>query len=329
MTPKQMSLSMRSDAGFERHRKPTRRDVFLAEMDQVVPWSELCAVVAPYYPKDPEPDAAGRRPVGLERMLRIHFLQQWYALSDPAVEEALYDSAAMRRFVGIDLGQEGAPDETTVCKFRHLLERHGLADELFAAVNVCLDKHGLKLSQGRIVDATILAAASSTKNQGKARDPEMHQTKKGQQWYFGMKAHIGVDEATGRVHTVVNTAANVADVTVVANLLHGKERHVFGDAGYIGAQKRAPKRGRKFWIAARRSVVKAIDDPTLREITEQLEHAKASIRAAVEHPLRVLKRQFGYVKVRYKGLAKNGAQVTTLFALVNLWMARKRLMQTT
>ena len=329
MTPKQITLSMQHDAGFERHRKPTRRDVFLAEMDQVVPWSELCAVIAPHYPKDPEPGAGGRRTVGLERMLRIHFLQQWYALSDPGVEEALYDSAAMRRFVGIDLGQEGAPDETTVCKFRHLLEKHGLADPLFAAVRAHLKQHGMKLSQGTIVDATIIAAPPSTKNKDKARDPQMHQTKKGNQWYFGMKAHIGVDEATGLVHHVTSTAANVADVTEMPNLLHGKERHVYGDAGYTGAEKRAPKRGRRFWIAARRSVVKAIEDPALREITEQLEHVKASIRAAVEHPFRVLKRQFGYVKLRYKGLAKNGAQVTTLFALVNLWMARRTLLQAT
>ncbi len=222
MTPKQMSLSMQHDAGFERHRKPTRRDVFLAEMDQVVPWAELCAVIAPYYPKDPGPGAGGRRAIGLERMLRIHFLQQWYALSDPGMEEALYDSAAMRRFVGIDLGREGAPDETTVCKFRHLLEKHGLAERLFAAINEHLSRHGMKLSQGTIVDATIIAAAPSTKNQAKARDPDRHQTKKGRQWYFGMKAHIGVDEATGLVHTVVSTTANVTEVTEVANLLHGK-----------------------------------------------------------------------------------------------------------
>lgn len=250
MMPKQMSLSIQHDARFERHRKPTRRDVFLAEMDQVVPRAELCGVIAPYYPKDPEPVAGGRRPVGLERMLRIHFLQQWYALSDPGVEEALYDSTAMRRFVGIDLGQEGAPDETTVCKFRHLLEKHGLANQLFAAVGEHLKRHGMKLSQGTIVDATIIAAAPSTKNKDKARDPDMHQTRKGQQWYFGMKAHIGVDEGLGLVHTVVSTAANVADVTAVANLLHGKERHVFGDAGYTGAEQYAPKRGRKFWMAA-------------------------------------------------------------------------------
>jgi IS5 family transposase len=327
MIPKQMTLSTQQDAGFERHRKATRRDVFLAEMDKVIPWSDLCAVIEPFYPKERE--GGGRRPVGLERMLRIHFLQQWYALSDPAVEEALYDSQAMRRFVGIDLGRECAPDETTVCKFRHLLEKHALAGKLFAAVGKHLEQHGMRLSQGTIVDATIIAAPPSTKNRQKARDPEMRQTKKGNQWYFGMKAHIGVDERTGLVHHVVATAANVGDVTQVPHLLHGREKHLFGDAGYTGAEKRAPKRGRRFWIAHKRSKVKAITDEKLRTIIEELEHAKASIRAAVEHPFRVIKRQFGYVKVRYRGLAKNGAQVTTLFALSNLWMARKHLLPTT
>ncbi len=263
-------------------------------------------------------------------MLRIHFLQQWYALSDPAVEEALYDSAAMRRFVGIDLGREPAPDETTVCKFRHLLEKHGLAERLFKAVKQHLHDHGLKLSQGTIVDATILAAPSSTKNRNKARDPEMRQTKKGNQWYFGMKAHIGVDEATGLVHRVVTTAANVADVTQVEHLLHGREQAVFGDAGYTGARKHAkPRRGRRWYIAAKRSTVKAITDARLCELTEQIEHRKASIRATVEHPFRVIKRQFGHLKARYRGLAKNGAQVLTLFALSNLWMARKYLLAAT
>ena len=243
----------------------------------VVPWSQLCALIEPHCPK--EPVGGGRRPVGVKRMLRIHFMQQWYALSDPAVEEALYDSAVMRRFVGIDLGRESAPDEITVCKFRHLLVKHGLADALFAAVNEHLRQYGMKLSQGTIVDATIIASAPSTKNKAKARDPDMRQTKKGRQWYFGMKAYIGVDEATGVVHHVTGTAANVADVTEVPSLLHGKEMAVFGDAGYTGAEKLAPKRGRKFWIAAKRSVVEAIEDTKLREITEQLEHAKASIRA--------------------------------------------------
>ena len=326
--PEQLSLATQADGGFEAHRKPTRRDVFLAEMDKVVPWAQLCAVIEPFYPKARA--EGGRRPVGLERMLRIHFLQQWYALSDPAVEEALYDSASMRRFVGIDLGREPAPDETTVCKFRHLLERHGLANKLFKAVNQHLHDHGLKLSQGTIVDATILGAASSTKNRAKARDPQMHQTKKGNQWYFGMKAHIGVDEATGLVHSVVTTAANVADVTQVGQLLHGREKAVFGDAGYTGAEKHAPtKRGRRWWIAAKRSTIKAIADEKLRGVIEELEHAKASIRAAVEHPFRVVKRQFGHVKARYRGLAKNGAQVLTLFALSNVWMARKHLLATT
>jgi len=237
MVPKQMTLATQVDAGFALNRKQTRRDVFLAEMDQVVPWSALCALIEPHYPKVRE-DGAGRRPIGLERMLRIHFLQQWYALSDPGVEEALYDSEAMRRFVGIDLGREGAPDESTVLQFRHLLERHGLATQILAEVNRYLVKHGMKLSRGTIVDATIIAAPPSTKNQDKARDPEMHQTKKGNQWYFGMKAHIGVDVNTGLVHTVTATAANVADVAEAPNLMHGKETSVYGDAGYIGAEQR-------------------------------------------------------------------------------------------
>ncbi|MGH8190799.1 MAG: IS5 family transposase [Rhodanobacteraceae bacterium] len=330
MAPKQLTLATQADARFALHRKQTKRDVFLAEMDQVVPWTELCAVVAPYYPKDPEDGEGGRRPIGLERMLRIHFLQQWYALSDPGVEEALYDSEAMRRFVGIDLGREGAPDESTVLQFRHLLERHGLAEQILAEVNQYLVKHGMKLSRGTIVDATIIAAAPSTKNKAKARDPEMHQTKKGNQWYFGMKAHIGVDVNTGLVHTVTATAANVADVAEVPNLLHGNETSVYSDAGYIGAEKRVgPKRGRRWHIAEKRSKVQAIRSKRLRKTFEKLEHKKASMRAIVEHPFRVVKRQFGYLKVRYRGLKKNGAQVRTLFALANLWMARRQLLATT
>ena len=328
MAPKQMTLA--TQAGFEAHRKQTRRDKFLAEMDQVVPWAELCEVIAPYYPKEPEEGEGGRRPIGLERMLRIHFLQQWYALSDPGVEEALYDSEAMRRFVGIDLGREGAPDESTVLQFRHLLERHGLAKQILAEVNRYLAGHGMKLSRGTIVDATIIAAPSSTKNQDKARDPEMHQTKKGNQWYFGMKAHIGVDVNTGLVHTATVTAANVPDVVEVPNLLRGKETSVYGDAGYIGAEKRVPKkRGRDWFIAEKRSKVRTTEDDELRDTLEQIEHKKASVRARVEHPFRIVKRQFGYMKVRYRGLAKNGAQVMTLFALANLWMARRSVLAST
>lgn len=329
MAPKQMTLATQMDVGFALHRKPTRRDVFLAEMDQVVPWSGLCALIEPHYPKVQE-DGGGRRPIGLERMLRIHFLQQWYALSDPGVEEALYDSEAMRRFVGIDLGREGAPDESTVLQFRHLLERHGLAEQILAEVNQHLVKHGMKLSRGTIVDATIIAAPPSTKNKAKARDPEMHQTKKGNQWYFGMKAHIGVDATFGQVHTVTSTAANVADVAEVPNLLRGNETSVYADAGYIGAEKHVPGQQVRHWhIAEKRSKVKAIRRKRLRKMVEKLEHKKASMRAIVEHPFRVVKRQFGYTKVRYRGLAKNGAQVTTLFALANLWMARRFLLSTT
>lgn len=323
MAPKQLTLASEMDAGFAMHRKATKRDLFLAEMDRVVPWSALCALIEPYYPKVRE-DGAGRRPIGLERMLRIHFLQQWYALSDPGVEEALYDSEAMRRFVGIDLGREGAPDESTVLQFRHLLERHGLAKQMLAEVNRYLAGHGMKLSRGTIVDATIIAAPPSTKNRDKARDPEMHQTKKGNQWHFGMKAHIGVDVNTGLVHTVISTAANVADVVEVPNLLRGNETSVYGDAGYTGADKRVkPKRGRAWFIAEKRSKVMAIADAELRDLVDQIEHKKASVRARVEHPFRIVKRQFGYLKVRYRGLKKNGAQVLTLFALANLWMARR------
>ena len=329
MAVKQMTLATQMDAGFAAHRKTTRRDVFLAEMDKVVPWARLCALIEPYYPKAREGEG-GRRPIGLERMLRIHFLQQWYSLSDPGVEEALYDSEAMRRFVGIDLGREGAPDESTVLQFRHMLERHGLAPQLLKEVNRYLADHGMSLSRGTIVDATIIAAPSSTKNRDQARDPDMHQTKKGNQYYFGMKAHIGVDDDTGLVHAVTATAANVADVTQVDNLLHGKEREVYADAGYTGASNRVePKRGRHWYIAAKRGKVKQIADAQLRDLHEKIEHIKASIRAKVEHPFRVVKRQFGYGKVRYRGLAKNGAQVTTLFALANLWMARRRILAAT
>jgi len=214
-----------ADEGFERFRKPTRRDQFLAEMEEVIPWRDLCKVIKPFYPK---PKGAGRPPVGLERMLRIHFLQHWFNLSDPAVEEALYDSRAMRRFVGIDLGREPAPDETTVCNFRHLLEAHNLGDQLFAMINAYLQENGLKVSTGTIVDATIIDAPSSTKNKDGERDPSMHQTRKGNQWYFGMKGHIGVDSQTKLIHSVAATAANVHDSQLLGDLLHGDETRVWG-----------------------------------------------------------------------------------------------------
>ncbi len=308
-------------------RKQTRRELFLAEMDQVVPWKALLALIEPHYPKLGRP---GRQPYPLATMLRIHFLQQWYALSDPAMEEALYDTAVMRRFAGIG-GLDDVPDETTILNFRRLLEQRGLAAKMLDKVNAHLSHKGLSLRSGTIVDATIIAAPSSTKNQDGGRDPEMHQTKKGNQWHFGMKAHIGVDDASGLVHHVECTAANVADVTQVHKLLHGKEGTICGDSGYTGADKREELQhvDAGFWIAEKRSKVKAIRNKRARLYAERWEHYKARVRAKVEHPFRVIKRQFGYVKVRYRGLAKNTAQVLTLFALSNLWMARKRLLPQT
>ncbi|MEB1902716.1 IS5 family transposase [Xanthomonas campestris pv. campestris] len=305
-------------------RKQTRREIFLAEMEQVVPWQQLLGLVAPHYPVSGRP---GRQPYALATMLRIHLLQQWYALSDPAMEEALHEIPTLRRFAQLG-GLDNVPDETTILNFRRLLETHGLAARMLEAVNAHLARKGQSLRSGTIVDATLIAAPSSTKNADHARDPEMHQTKKGNQWYFGMKAHIGVDEFSGLVHHVHCTAANVADVTVTHALLHGKEDSVFGDSGYTGADKREELQDCEaaFFIAAKRSVLQAIGNKRERAREQRWEHFKASVRAKVEHPFRVIKRQFGYTKVRYRGLAKNTAQVLTLFALSNLWIKRKQLM---
>ena len=305
-------------------RKRTRREVFLAEMDQVVPWKALLALIEPHYPKLGRP---GRQPYPLATMLRIHFLQQWYALSDPAMEEALYDTPAMRRFAQIG-GLADIPDETTILNFRRLLETHDLAEKLFQQVNAHLARKGLSLRSGTIVDATIINAPSSTKNADGERDPAMHQTKKGNQWFFGMKAHIGVDDASGLVHHVACTAANVSDVTQAHKLLHGKEDTVFGDSGYTGVGKREELSAAKavFLIAEKPSTIKAMKTKREQREARTLERLKASVRAKVEHPFRVIKQQFGYIKVRYRGIAKNAAQVLTLFALSNLWMSRRRLL---
>lgn len=317
---RQQSLA---DEGFERYRKPTRRDQFLAEMDQIIPWRDLCKVIKPFYPK---PKGAGRRPIGLERMLRIHFLQHWFNLSDPAVEEALYDSRAMRRFVGIDLGREPAPDETTVCNFRHLLEAHNLGDQLFALINEYLQDNGLKVNTGTIVDATIIDAPSSTKNKDKARDPEMHQTRKGNQWYFGMKGHIGVDSQSKLIHSVAATAANVHDSQLLGDLLHGDETRVWGDSAYMGQgdeiRKHAP--GAKDFTNQKGCRNRPLsDDEKARNKT------KSKVRAKVEHPFLILKRVFGFNKVRYRGLDKNANRLFVACGLVNLYMARRRLLQPT
>ena len=305
--------------GFELYAKPTRRAAFLAEMDEVVPWKRVCALIEPYYPKA----GNGRPPVGLERMLRIYFLQQWFNLSDPAAEEALYDSITMRGFAGIDLGREPAPDETTICRFRHLLEAHDLGARIFEAVHVHLEANGLKVSTGTIVDATIIHAPSSTKNADQARDPEMHQTRKGNQWYFGMKAHIGVDSKSKIIHAVVATAANVADCTVLGDLLHGGETRVWGDQAY---------RGQSEVIKQHAPDAKDFTNKRYRQsgIVDEAERArnrtKSQVRAKVEHPFAIIKLVFGFVKVRYRGLAKNAHRLFVTCALANLFMARRKLM---
>jgi IS5 family transposase len=308
--------------GFERYTKKTRREVFLEEMEQVVPWRELCALIEPHYPKA----GNGRPPVGVERMLRMYFLQQWFNLSDPAVEEALYDSPVMRQFVGIDLGQEPAPDETTVCKFRHLLEEHKLGEKILGAVNLHLQARGVRITTGTIVDATILHAPSSTKNREQQRDPEMHQTKKGNQWYFGMKAHVGVDSKTKIIHTAVATAANVADSTVLADLLHGEETRVWGDQAYRGQteviQECAP-------LAQDHTHRRYRYKNGIDEQERAKNRTKSSVRSKVEHPFQVMKVKFGFVKVRYRGLKKNAHQLFVICGLVNLFLSRKKLLLAT
>lgn len=307
---------------FQKFKRITRREKFLAEMEQVVPWKKLCDIIEPFYPKGDK----GRPPIGLERMLRIHFLQSWFNLSDPGVEEALYDMESMRRFVGIDLGNEPAPDETTVCKFRRLLEENGLGAKIFEEVNAHLEAKGVRLSEGTIVDATIVAAPSSTKNKEKKRDPEMHSTKKGNQYYFGMKVHIGVDSKTKCVHSLETTSANVHDSKVLGDLLRGEEKAVWGDSAYMGKTEEiesgAPgavdnthKRGTK--------------NKKLSEEDKARNNELSRTRVRVEHVFGVVKNIFGFRKVRYKGLSKNTNFVRVLFALANIYMVRRRLLEPT
>jgi IS5 family transposase len=302
--------------------KKTRKREFLTQMERVVPWAELVALIAPYYPQG----RTGRPPFSLETMLRTHFMQQWFTLSDPAMEEAFFDTPVYVEFAQLEeFGR--LPDESTILRFRHRLERHKLADQILVVVNELLTQRGLLLKAGTAVDATIIAAPSSTKNADKARDPEMHSTQKGNQWHFGMKAHIGVDADSGLVHSVRGTPAHANDVTEGNSLLHGEEIDAFGDAGYQGVDKRADAKAKVTWhIAMRPGKRKALSKDLPSDILRnQLEQLKAGIRAKVEHPFRVIKRQFGHVKVRYKGLKKNTAQLVTLFALSNLWMVRSKL----
>jgi transposase, IS5 family len=313
---KQRTLAMAN--GFERYSKKTRRAEFLEEMEQVVPWKKLCALIEPHYPKA----GNGRPPVGVERMLRMYFLQQWFNLSDPAVEESLYDSVVMRDFVGIDLGREPVPDETTICKFRHLLEEHGLGGEMLETVNLHLESKGVRITTGTIVDATIIHAPSSTKNREQKRDPEMHQTRKGKQWYFGMKAHVGVDSQTKLIHTAVVTPANVADAVVLPELLHGKETKVWGDQAYRGQseviEQCAPLAQD---CTQRRYRYKNQVD----EVEREKNRTKSRVRSKVEHVFGVMKLKFGFMKVRYRGLVKNANRLLATCALVNLFMVRKKL----
>ena len=315
----QSSFSDLEDAA---KKKQTRRDRFLVEIEAATPWTSLLNVIAPYYP------VSGRRghpPIGLERILRMYIVQQCFGFSDEGTEDAVYDSQAIRRFVGIDLNREGVPDATTLLKFRHLLEAHHLTESIFAAINAHLAERGLFLREGTIVDATLISAPPSTKNRGGKRDSEMHQTKKGKQWHFGMKVHIGADAQSGLVHTLIGTAANVHDVTQAQALLHGDETDVFGDAGYLGVEKREENLALPLtWhIAMRPSKRKALPKTAAGELMEKLEHAKASIRAKVEHPFHVVKNLFMHRKTRYKGMAKNNAQMFSLFGLANLLLAHR------
>ena len=318
---KQISLSN----GFEMSAKRTRKRAFLEEMERVVPWTDLVALIVPHMP----PGKTGRPPYPAELLLRIHFLQQWFGLSDPAMEEALYDIPLYRQFARLDLGNSRLPDESTLLRFRHLLEAHNLAAKMLLVINTTLAAQGLMLKTGSVVDATLIDAPSSTKNKDGKRGPEMHQVKKGNQWHFGMKAHIAVDVDSGLVHTVIGTAANVHDVTQAAELLHGEETTVWADAGYRGIEKRPETQERPVtWkVAMMPGKRKQLDTRNpIGALINTVERTKASIRAKVEHPFRVIKCQFGFTKVRYRGLMKNTAQLNTLFALSNLWMARKHIL---
>ena len=311
-------LTLARQAEFQRYAKKTRREQFLDEMEAVMPWAELQAQVEPHYSKG----ETGRKPVGLAIMLSVYFLQQWFELSDPGVEDALYESSVLRRFAGVDLGRAPAPDETTILNFRHLLEEHDLCGQMLDAVNLYLESRGIRITTGTIVDATIIHAPSSTKNEKKERDPEMHQTKKGNQWYFGMKAHIGVDSKEGIVHSVCSTAASVSDVHMLPELLHGDEKKVWGDAGYQGqseAIREAAPQAQD--MTSRRVKTKAGVD----EAEKRRNSTKARVRAKVEWPFRIVKRVFGFTKVRYRGLKKNHQWLCAAFALANLYKNRKRL----
>jgi IS5 family transposase len=310
--------TLASQASFEQYGRKGKRELFLDQMEQVVPWAELLALVEPHYPKA----GNGRQPAGLSIMLRTYFLQQWFGFSDPGMEEAFYDSPALRRFAGVDLGRAAAPDESTILRFRHLLEEHELCGQILDTVNHFLASRGIRIGTGTIVDATIINAPSSTKNSTGKRDPQMHQTRKGQQWYFGAKAHIGVDSKSGIVHSVCTSAASVADKHMLPDLLHGAEKKVWGDAGYQGQTEaiHAAAPGAQDMTSRRTKFKNYVDEEAKRKNT-----TKARVRSKVEWCFRILKRVFGFTKVRYRGLRKNHEWLCAAFALVNLYQNRNRL----
>ena len=320
MQQKTFAMAADQGAGYEQYRRPTKRDVFLQTMDAIVPWAQLCEVIAPHYAKG----TGGRPPIGLERMLRMHFVQHWFNLADDACEEALLDIASLRRFVGIDLGRERVPDGTTLLKFRRLLNTHRLGEQLFAKVGEILQERGVKVGTGTIVDATIIGAPSSTKNEDKARDPEMHQTRKGQQWHFGMKLHIGVDSQTGLAHSAAVTPANTHDKHPLPDLLHGNEQRVYGDSAYASQKELIASKAPKAKDFTNQRVNRRATDGD--PIQRRKNRNKSKIRARVEHVFGVIKRLWGFGKVRYRGLEKNATRAFTALALSNIFMCRKRFM---
>jgi IS5 family transposase len=330
MKPAPVSQVSFAQAEYDKKRKRTRRELFLEKMEQVVPWARLIEVIEPHYPKSGK---RGRPPIGLERMLRMYFVQQWYGLADEAVEDAIYDSQALRNFMDIDLSRQSVPDATTLMGFRHLLEANGLPQAMLVEVNAMLIERGLLMSKGTLVDATLIAAPNSTKNREHARDPEMHQTKKGNEWHFGLKAHIGVDRESGLVHTLVTTAANVSDISQTAALLHGQEEDVWLDAGYVGVEKRedmqkalaANGQEVRWHVAKRRKTIGQMAEGWQKTLAQAYEKLKAQVRARVEHPFHIVKNIFRHRKTRYRGLAKNDAQLNALFALSNLYLMREQL----
>jgi IS5 family transposase len=293
----------------------TRREQFLSEMNQIIPWKLLLKLIEPYYPKA----GRGRQPLGLEKMLRIYLLQIWFDLSDPQAEDAIYDSESMRRFAGVELSDDVVPDESTILRFRHLLEKHKLTEAMFEQINGVLEEKGLLLRSGTIVDATMIAAPSSTKNSTRSRDPEMRQAKKGKTWHFGMKVHVGTDRR-GVVHSLIGTHAAVADITQMETLLHGEEREVFGDQAYWkeADRQRFVAKGVKYRVNRRGTHHRPLTD-----YQKRINQSRSRTRARGEHAFRIVKRLWGFTKVRYRGLMKNTARAFATFALANLYLVRK------